>query len=150
MMKKTEIKALEAKLSKLYGHKVEVVLPNVIEMNKGKKSVDQLLLESENKQRLAFAESEKRRAVREQARKAKSLTAGLSKCVDWAYGALEELADDMSNGKDPFDNIKAVRAVKEYFFGTEYEITGHYDHSKDDTLEEGNVTYLSRDFKNLK
>ncbi|MFE4029190.1 hypothetical protein ACFX4N_23835 [Priestia sp. YIM B13551] len=72
-------------------------------------------------------------------------------------GMLTRFGKFMDATLDKMENpskIKLVDKALDFFFPeskeVEYEIEGHYEHHKMDTEKEGNVVYLSRDFKNKK
>lgn len=153
-MNKKEIKALEVKIQEVTGlENVEIVRPTVVKLDMVKDpSIDIQLLEIENKLN-ALRNKKSARQIRAE-KKAESR----ARIADKLSGLVDKAVEKMEGTGPALMKLKPVHAVMDYFFDIEeweeqeqeYEIVGHYDHHKKDAIEDGNVVFLNRDFKQLK
>jgi len=143
-MNKKEIKQLEKVVADVVGTPVQIIRAEEIV----EPTVDMKLLEMENKMNLLRHQQRSIRESRE-LKKANRL--------DRIEGMILKAVDVMDNPQRIIKKSKVLHSVLNYFFDLDgedeevkYTIEGHYDHQKNDRVEEGKVVYLSKDFKNLK
>lgn len=109
-MKNTELKALEVKVSEILGKEVQIVR-NVTPL-KQKLTVDEMLLEMENKQRMMAARKSPRELRREQS--ARTLSDLLSKTIRKVDEAVKKVDDYFFFNEEKFDQEMAERYGHDY------------------------------------
>lgn len=168
-MNKQQKQQLEQKLSVILGCNVELVPGRtVVPMHKDQSSAEMQLLEMENRQRLAVARREAMEEERKQKRlvnrfmkKVESVAKSSAEMINTLREELPTIVEELPNIIEEIPtklaNSSIVNKTLDYFFAEEVEVIvreeivfdGHYDHTKRDAVEEGNVVYLSRDFKDI-